>query len=318
MNIGDKVRLIHGKEEGIIRKVVNDRLIEIEIEDGFLIPVLKNEVVLIASEEGKNLSLGRDSISDKSESLNDNETQENEGLYFALERRDKILTGWIINYTSQTILFSVHYQGVKEIKGLSHGVLNKFSYAKIEDWSMSFTHHLPLLLIDVLQFYNSNNEYTSPLSKKIDINPSILNQDKHEIPLLKIKGVLIKLNESLLKPDPEIIKNAMFNHNTSVYEKGSNSINKTEEIDLHIETLVDDISGLGNAEILQIQLSHFEKSLEKAVISGIDQIIFIHGIGNGTLQNKIHKKLSQYPHIKYFEDARKEKFGFGATKVHLK
>ena len=51
MNIGDRVRVLHGKEEGIIRKVSAGGRIEVEIEDGFVIPVLKSEVVLIAEAE---------------------------------------------------------------------------------------------------------------------------------------------------------------------------------------------------------------------------------------------------------------------------
>jgi hypothetical protein len=51
MNIGDRVRVLHGQEEGIIRKVSPGGRIEVEIEDGFVIPVLKSEVVLVAEAE---------------------------------------------------------------------------------------------------------------------------------------------------------------------------------------------------------------------------------------------------------------------------
>ena len=45
MNIGDKVRLIHSKEEGIVTRILPNNVIEIEIEDGFRLPVLKRESV---------------------------------------------------------------------------------------------------------------------------------------------------------------------------------------------------------------------------------------------------------------------------------
>ena len=51
MNIGDKVRLLHGKEEGIITKLSSGGQVEIEIEDGFRIPALKSEVVVINEAE---------------------------------------------------------------------------------------------------------------------------------------------------------------------------------------------------------------------------------------------------------------------------
>ena len=47
MNIGDRVRLMRGKEEGIVTKLLGNNIIEIEIEDGFTIPVKANEVVVI-------------------------------------------------------------------------------------------------------------------------------------------------------------------------------------------------------------------------------------------------------------------------------
>ncbi len=55
MHIGDKVRLLHDKEEGIIRRILDNRLVEVEIDDGFIIPVLKKELVTIASHEKETL-----------------------------------------------------------------------------------------------------------------------------------------------------------------------------------------------------------------------------------------------------------------------
>src|SRR6478609_1466115 len=52
MKIGDKVRLVHGKESGIITRVIDAQQIEVEIEDGFRIPVAKREVTVISTEEG--------------------------------------------------------------------------------------------------------------------------------------------------------------------------------------------------------------------------------------------------------------------------
>ncbi|HAZ25757.1 MAG TPA: DNA mismatch repair protein MutS, partial [Algoriphagus sp.] len=51
MNIGDRVRLLHGKEEGIIRKISSSGRIEVEIEDGFVIPAMKSEAVVISEVE---------------------------------------------------------------------------------------------------------------------------------------------------------------------------------------------------------------------------------------------------------------------------
>jgi dsDNA-specific endonuclease/ATPase MutS2 len=50
----------------------------------------------------------------------------------------------------------------------------------------------------------------------------------------------------------------------------------------------------------------------------MQEITFIHGVGNGTLRHQIHKQLSQMAEQLTFKDAQKEKFGYGATKVVFK
>jgi len=90
------------------------------------------------------------------------------------------------------------------------------------------------------------------------------------------------------------------------------------EIDLHIEKLRDDYQFLSSSEILNIQLTAFRKALDAAIVHKLPSITFIHGVGNGTLKNELHKIVGKHPQVQTFMDARKEKFGYGATKVMLK
>ncbi len=54
MNIGDRVRLLRGREEGVIVGFgSNNNIVEVEIEDGFRIPALRSEVVVVAAEEAQ-------------------------------------------------------------------------------------------------------------------------------------------------------------------------------------------------------------------------------------------------------------------------
>ena len=91
------------------------------------------------------------------------------------------------------------------------------------------------------------------------------------------------------------------------------------EFDLHFEALrPDEQEELSNTAILRIQLDAFEDALSRALATNMHEIVFIHGMGNGVLRKEIHRQLSRNKDIKFFEDARKEKFGFGATLVRLK
>ena len=54
MNVGDRVRLLTGTEEGIVTRLLDSELVEVAIDNDFTIPVLRREVVVVAGEEGKN------------------------------------------------------------------------------------------------------------------------------------------------------------------------------------------------------------------------------------------------------------------------
>ena len=87
------------------------------------------------------------------------------------------------------------------------------------------------------------------------------------------------------------------------------------EVDLHIEELVDSFDGLSNAEIINIQLKHFQKKLDEALYKKAYKIIFIHGVGNGRLKSALREELAA--HNFKFTDAAYEKYGGGATEVIL-
>jgi Mismatch repair ATPase (MutS family) len=98
----------------------------------------------------------------------------------------------------------------------------------------------------------------------------------------------------------------------------SSSDGDTEEIDLHIEELVDNFSDLSSGEIVDIQMSRFNIALEGAIRGKTRKIVFIHGVGNGKLKYEIRKTLdSKYPKLKY-QDASFKEYGYGATMVLLK
>ena len=91
------------------------------------------------------------------------------------------------------------------------------------------------------------------------------------------------------------------------------------EVDLHFEALRPDApADLSNTAIMREQLDAFEDALSRALATNMHEIVFIHGTGNGTLRKEIHRQLSRNKDIKFFEDAQKAKFGFGATLVRLK
>jgi glutamine synthetase adenylyltransferase len=87
------------------------------------------------------------------------------------------------------------------------------------------------------------------------------------------------------------------------------------EIDLHIETLIENPKKLNKSEILNIQLSHFERFIDKALQLGVDRVFVIHGVGEGKLRDAISTRLLQMQEVKSFKNEYHARYGYGATEV---
>ncbi len=138
------------------------------------------------------------------------------------------------------------------------------------------------------------------------------------VPVLEKEGYLFQLDNKPLDINADKIQEHLSTNPEAATEKYSLKA-PASEVDLHIEKITDDdFSSLSNSEILRRQLAVFEDNLERALAANLPEITFIHGTGNGILKKEIQKILSRNKLIKFFEDARKEKFGYGATRVKLR
>lgn len=88
------------------------------------------------------------------------------------------------------------------------------------------------------------------------------------------------------------------------------------EIDLHIHELLEKSEHLTHHEKLEYQLNYFQKRMDDAIATGIKKIIFIHGIGKGTLRQEMIRSLKNYEGAKYYAAPFRE-YGNGAMVVEL-
>ena len=87
------------------------------------------------------------------------------------------------------------------------------------------------------------------------------------------------------------------------------------EIDLHVESLLDDTTGMDAKAILDYQLKVVRKTMETHRKEKGRRIVFIHGKGDGVLRNALIKQLkTQYRNCTH-QDASFQEYGFGATMV---
>jgi dsDNA-specific endonuclease/ATPase MutS2 len=89
--------------------------------------------------------------------------------------------------------------------------------------------------------------------------------------------------------------------------------NKIREIDLHLK------EGYNRPDAVDRQLARFRAELDSVVRTGLKEIIFIHGVGNGKLKQELRRILETSYKTCSYQDAPFNRFGFGgATLVIIK
>lgn len=333
--VGDKVSLLNDKLDGKVVKIVNENLVEVEDENGFAFPVQVNELVKIHSEiEEQTPKSGSTEFSftpketfkiDKGLSLLVADMDKHIEVFFLnnLEKkayvqiRQKIRGEWVLKVAQE--VGSGRYVAVGSWKMEELNDFKEFSCAWLtNDWSVK---DLP------------NTEYYF-----LRVQPKLIvtKEDRKEIPQLEKLGWWFPFKKAERKwEDPEqyklMVEESLEDQPIDAIRqmKGPKIVGKVslkhshrredveEEIDLHIEKLLDDYKGMSNAEIVQVQLDAAREKLDKCILSGAHRLVLIHGVGNGRLKTEIRKLLNSYYDIR-FEDASFKKYGAGATLVYLK
>lgn len=88
-------------------------------------------------------------------------------------------------------------------------------------------------------------------------------------------------------------------------------------IDLHINELIDNTSGLSNADMLNYQIDKFREVMDANMRHGGRRIVFIHGKGEGVLRQALLKELKYRYGSCSVQDASFREYGYGATQVTI-
>ena len=413
MNVGDRVRLLTGTEEGIVTRLLDSELVEVAIDNDFTIPVLRREVVVVAQEEGKNFDRaapeygpgqtpGKNanaSKKDKSKrpaasagpprpaqpSLQEalaavassgagvaklasssgpgsaagtsgKQPAAAKGLFLALVHQSPELLGvTLINNTEADVLFTYGEEtSARPYRALAADKLGPKASTK----PLSFLHlkdfeTWPAVVFQLLPTKPNGDAAYELLTKRQAFKASTFYSSQHPAPVIGKDAYLFQLDEKAAAAiAPETLaqetpvapaaapakpagvdaaalkaqlsgdapaKPAAVVAAAAPAKPAGPIVAPPHEVDLHLEALrPDNTEELSNTAILRLQLDAFEDTLSRALATNMHEIVFIHGMGNGVLRKEIHRQLSRNKDIKFFEDARKEKFGFGATLVRLK
>lgn len=335
-NIGDKVRFLNEKGEGTITRVINKTTVGVLIEEGFEIPFLISELVSVFDEKDIRPILIKEVVAEpapvylsKAETRKENP----KGIYVAISPENPNDIGhsdfnvWLINHTSYQIMFSASCFKSKGYELLEKGEAKPFESRLIETIVKKDIDLLATLKIDVIFFNDKPYEYQQPVSEVIKIKTVKLYKENAfaKTDLLPEKCLLI--NVSNFQQDlffnsteaTEDLSKLLFQKKAPVQSVKTSKPHKVNnaayqmEIDLHIEELTDNYTGMSNAEIVIIQLRHFQQALDKAINEHYRSLTVIHGVGNGRLKQEVRSILDSMG-MRY-HDGSYSKYGFGATEV---
>ncbi|HEY4651915.1 MAG TPA: Smr/MutS family protein [Pontibacter sp.] len=317
MNVGDRVRLMSGREEGIITRILDNNIVEVAIDNDFTIPVARREIVVIAAEESKYM---------RTDAVVDAPTRKQppapvlaeKGIYLAMvHQSEELLAATIVNNTDYDVLFTSGEERNNQYRGLQNDKLAPKATRVISHYHLKDFEKWPSLVVQFLQHRNGASALFEPVTKRVQFRANSFYKSKKTAPVLNKEAYLFQLDTKPTTIDTGKLQEQLAE--TTEQKTANYKLQAPEhEIDLHIEKLTDEHQGMSNSAMLKLQLDRFQDALDRAMAANMHEIVFIHGAGNGVLRKEIQKILSRTPGIKFFEDARKEKFGYGATLVRMK
>jgi hypothetical protein len=349
--IGDTVRFLNETGGGKISRVDNLGYLYVLTEDGFEIPVKENELILNSpSSRIPDTSLPADKIpvrpekatEQKHEKVRNNEGEENRiPLSIPSGMPVKLMLGlvpddfdavfkasiniFLINDSEYFLYYLVGYQQQGKYYYLKSGEIEpntKCFLAGFDQVSLGkiALFHLQALPVSAGQYFR-----VLPLDEEINIASYdfLKNHMYKENDYFNERALIPGITHTVFakRPTgmdqlPDVINSATVSNPGE--KKTMSGGSGTMEVDLHIETLRDNYSGLSNGDILRIQMNCFRSALENAISDKIKRIVFIHGVGNGTLKLELRNELKRnYPECTC-QDASFKEYGFVATMVHLK
>lgn len=351
LRIGDKVRFLNEVGGGRITSIINPDTVNVETEDGFEVPTRINNLIVISSpdvyEKGgkvqnsvappktpapapakKPLKPAEPWFTDK----NQHPSKEEPQYLFALvpEVPGNPPTGnismYLVNNCNDTLLFRFAQKTKYNYETLLAGPLSPNSKIYLGVIKPEMIADLPVYCFQLLGFRKRTKTMDHILQKEITLSPVKFYKPATFLPnkLFREPAMIIQLNENQLKAELEKLTEHDFQRVAAQKEPKKQEpavvLPNTElvEIDLHIHELLDNFSNLTNTEMLAVQMNRFHEEMSRAIKSEVKKIVFIHGVGNGTLKNELRREL-QRKYAKYsFQDASFREYGYGATMVILR
>lgn len=363
LRVGATVRFLNAKGGGRVARITGDTA-WVEDEDGFEIPTLARECVVVESDdtfmpaykppktvkpvEGaikQNVLIEAEEVRPRSQEVAVPKPHTflpasgRVSAYLAFLPMDEKRLGqtnyeaYLINDSKYSLFYTYsHKDGVRW--GLrSSGFIEPDSQLFLEEFAPHEVNALELLNVQLVAFADNPKIYygTYSIELRLDVR-KFFKLNTYEENDFFDDGAWVEplvegdeVHQSMSRLDTRGIAEAMQTPKQLVKQakgKGATLVQKPANndplvIDLHIEALLDDTTGMNNAAILRYQLDKFNEVMQANLKYRGRKIVFIHGKGEGVLRNKIEGEL-RYRYAGFiYQDASFREYSYGATQVTI-
>lgn len=334
--VGDKVLLLHSKEEGVVVDIIDSKMLLVEV-DGVQFPVYQDQIdhpyLHRFQSKKQQAPKPKKYVEDikPEKQVNTNRYQLGHGLWIILLPvfdkdvfDDDIIEYckiYLLNQTLDTLNFeyqlflgqSLDFELHNEIRPFQEFYLHDILFEKFNDG--------PRFVFDTA--------LKTPEKHRVDHCEATLKIKNRQL-FQRIENMRLKQEAVVsyllwdqypFKPEPvslnlDALKSAGYTLHSDK-KQVNNHLPPRTVVDLHIDKLTDQWSGLSSSEILDIQLKAFEKFYEAAIAHRQSTLIVIHGLGKGTLRDEIHAILRNKREVKSFVNQFHPSFGYGATEIYF-
>ena len=353
MKVGDKVRFLSEVGGGKVTGFKGKNIVLVEDEDGFEIPTLINEVVVVGSEDyqvNPKTNMPH-STTEKGAKPVAQKTDEEERpiTYRPAERKggdllnvvlaflpedSRMMTttnfeAYLVNDSNYFIYYTYMSAEGNSWKIRNHGLIEPNTKSFLEEFATSNLNELEHIAVQVIAYKDTKGFTLKPaISGELRINTvkfyklhSFVDNIYFEDPALLYDIVKDDVPSKQMVLNAEAIKEALIPkkapEKTILKKQPQKTHNDIIEVDLHANELLETTAGMSNGDILNYQLDVFRKTLEEHKLHKGQRIVFIHGKGDGVLRKAIIQELNyKYKTYKY-QDASFREYGFGATMVTI-
>ena len=353
VNIGDKVNFLSSTGGGKVTKIIDSRMVMVEIEDGFEVPCMISDLVLDyrsqPSRQQQIVDTVQKEIQEKQLLQQQQEEDarhgglrrfakeaEKEGAYLAFVPHEQqwLLTGamdvMLVNHTPFEMLYTFTIKEEDKFVNVDYGQVDKYEKVVVETISREDLEYWCNGIVQAIFTMDTSDTVLLPLNAPFSIRSSRFFKEGSYLMsgVLGEKAVMICLSElvALKHGDGDFTKilkdgvGAQVPKKDLVKKEAPIDKHRTGQgeatVDLHIGELVDNIAGLSSHDMFNIQMDYFRKMLDSAIAAEYSKVIFIHGVGNGVLKNAIIEELKKYKNTEN-RMASIAKFGVGAIEVKI-